>query len=95
MGNCCSPKRRVRAVPLGIPYLKISEYYTVGKVLGTGHFGIVRKGYMNNNPSKFFAIKSIDKNRMRSPQELNKLKREVEILQEVDHPNIIKLYESY
>lgn len=40
-----------------------------------------------------FAVKSIMKKKLKD--ELPHLKRELEILQTVDHPNIIKLYETY
>jgi calcium-dependent protein kinase len=40
-----------------------------------------------------FAVKSITKRKLKD--ELPLLKRELEILQSVDHPNIIKLYETY
>ena len=47
----------------------------------------------HSNPDKIFAIKSIPREKIES--ELEMLEQELIILLEVDHPNIIKFYETY
>lgn len=68
------------------------ENYVLGKVIGHGHFGIVREG-KHIPTSKKYAIKTIDKRKM--TLEMAGFKREVEILQRLDHPNLISTYASY
>lgn len=61
------------------------------KELGHGHYGIVRKGIHRENGNRV-AIKTIPKSKVSRPETL---KREIEILKQVNHPNIIKLYQVF
>jgi calcium-dependent protein kinase len=74
---------------------KISDHYDFSRVLGHGHFGVVReatrKGATNG---KKFAIKSISKKTL-GKSNVKSLKRELDVLLVLDHPNIIKLYDVY
>jgi calcium-dependent protein kinase len=73
----------------------IKNIYKFKEILGGGNFGTVRVGYKKaEGESKKYAIKSISKKDL-SPEDLPKLLREVEILSNLDHPNIIKLAETY
>lgn len=75
-------------------YCDITTVYKFdSRPLGNGHFGVVRLGTLLSNPSKKFAIKTIDKQKVK--KELHLLKRELEILKTLDHPNIVKFYETY
>jgi hypothetical protein len=67
------------------------HYHIEAKELGHGHYGIVRK-CMHRSSQEWYAIKSIRKSKV---SKIEVLKREIEILKEVDHPNIIKLIEVY
>jgi Protein kinase domain len=67
------------------------QYHIEAKELGHGHYGIVRK-CMHRTTGDLYAIKSIRKSKV---SKIEVLKREIEILKEVDHPNIIKLKEVY
>lgn len=61
--------------------------------LGTGAFGTVLKGRLKGSgESGWRAIKKIPKKKVKDPTEFA---REIEILQKLDHPNIIKLYETF
>ena len=46
------------------------------------------------NPEHKVAIKVISKSKL-SPEEINELRDEVAILQSLDHPNIVKYFETY
>lgn len=59
--------------------------------IGHGHYGIVRK-CMDRETKEWYAIKSILKSKV---NKVEILKREIEILAEVDHKNIIKLIEVH
>jgi calcium-dependent protein kinase len=72
----------------------------VGKVylmdknqIGAGHYGVVRKAKLRSDPSKIYAIKSIEKRKLKGDSTL--LKTELELLRFSDHPNIIQFYEIY
>jgi len=67
------------------------NYHINPKELGHGHYGVVRK-CMNRESKQWYAIKSIRKSKV---GKIEVLKREIDILKEVDHPNIIKLVDVY
>ena len=67
--------------------------YNFVKTIGSGQFGTVRLAARKNDPERFFAIKTIAKNRLNTSKK--NLDREVEILFALDHPNVIKLYEVF
>lgn len=68
--------------------------YNIDKVLGAGSFGKVYLAENKKDPSIQIAIKVIKKTGL-DEDDLNSLRREVQILQEVDHPNIVKYFETY
>ena len=73
----------------------IRQYYKFREVLGGGHFGTVRVAYKRGEQSqKFYAVKSISKKNL-SSKSLADLIKEVEILSNLEHPNIIKFFETY
>ena len=70
----------------------LRENYRVEKrVLGKGHYGVVRK-CQRISDGQMFAVKSIDKSKLRRRASLD---REIEILRTVHHPNIISLVDVF
>jgi Protein kinase domain len=67
------------------------KYHINPKELGHGHYGVVRK-CMNRDTKEWYAIKSIRKAKV---SKIEVLKREIEILKEVRHPNIIELIDVF
>ena len=63
-------------------------------VVGAGAFGKVFKGSNKADPSQKVAIKVMDKTK-HSEKELDHLLGEVQLMQNIDHPNIVKYYETY
>lgn len=63
-------------------------------MLGEGSFGKVYKATSIEEPDLAYAIKQIKKPKT-SDAALNELRREINIMQTVDHPHIIKYYETY
>jgi calcium-dependent protein kinase len=57
----------------------IHQLYTFGKVLGIGSFGKVLVAKMKHNPEKQYAIKVIDKRRVKGKEAL--LANEIFVLQ--------------
>jgi len=67
------------------------KYLLMDEVLGEGSFGTVRKcRLLGGNLVR--ALKTIDKSKL---PDATQLRREVDILLNVDHPHIIKLYDVY
>ena len=108
MGVCCNKEISSR-MPLFSPLISVSEIsksvkleniqknFEFIRVIGYGVFGTVREAIKISSTiqitEKKYAIKSIIKSKVLRKIEL--LKRELEILKKVDHPNIIKLFEVY
>lgn len=68
------------------------KVYKVEKhVLGRGHYGVVRRGRHRENGTEV-AIKSVPKHKIRR---LEGVRREIDILKRLEHPNIIKFHETF
>mmetsp|Transcript_873 Transcript_873/g.2105 ORF Transcript_873/g.2105 Transcript_873/m.2105 type:complete len:506 (-) Transcript_873:7312-8829(-) len=103
MGVCMARERdfqvpRVSSVPKEARFKcvkldNILTHYDFRKVIGHGQFGVVREAVHISHSHRPVAIKSVNKSKIQRSLEL--IRRELEILQSVDHPNIIKLYEAY
>jgi len=71
---------------------KITEFWDIDKKkLGEGSYGSVSK-CNNKSTGVTRAVKSISKTQMKN---LDRFKMEIAIMKIMDHPNIIKLYESF
>ncbi|CAJ1388304.1 unnamed protein product [Effrenium voratum] len=71
---------------------KLLDFYDVDKKkLGEGSYGYVCKG-TNKATGSVRAVKTIAKGKMKN---LERFKQEIAIMKMMDHPNIIKLYESF
>jgi serine/threonine protein kinase len=67
---------------------RIDNYIYYNKRIGKGSFSRVYKGYKVGYPDKLYAIKKID-----GDSENERLKKEIEVMKNIKHPNIIKLYD--
>jgi serine/threonine protein kinase len=86
-----SPKKRVRSSSSSSIYngQNIKDYQ-IDKTLGSGTFGKVKLGYHIKSNEKV-AIKIIDKRNLKLQDDILRVNREVKILKEINHPNIIKV----
>lgn len=71
----------------------IRTVYKFEKLIGGGHFGTVRIAHPISDPNKSYAVKSLLRESIR--KEVKLLESELQILKTLDHPNIIKFYETY
>ena len=74
----------------------IRQEYRFKNQLGGGHFGTVRRAYRisdKKNKNKFYAIKSIPMKNLSC--NIDDFIKEVDIISTLDHPNIIKFYETF
>lgn len=87
--------------PLDLPLIAIDGRSSFGRkykvrpsqdILGRGCAGQVRE-CVDRNTSEPRAVKIIDKSRIRRRED--RLKREIEFLREVRHPNVIRMYDAY
>ncbi|CAG9326259.1 unnamed protein product [Blepharisma stoltei] len=101
MGLCIPSKKQVKPknsltiskiVTTSLCQVPIRSIYKFGQIIGSGHFGIVRIATFIGTNSKV-AIKSIPKSSI--SYNSDRLRTEIEILVQVDHPNIIRLIETY
>ena len=101
MGVCFDKPRRYsmkihisdKIVEKAASDISIHSVYHLGKNIGIGTFGIVKIGYNRKNPKDKVAIKVIFKNKLNIVSK--RLKSEIDILLTLDHPNIIKCYETF
>lgn len=63
------------------------------KKLGQGTFGKVQLG-INKETGQEVAIKTIKKSKIESEADLVRIRREIQIMSSVQHPNIIHIYEG-
>ena len=73
--------------------MKIGDYI-IKKTIGTGTFSTVKLG-IHRITQKKVAIKILDKNKIESNDDLERIIREMQILIEMDHPNVIKVFKIY
>jgi len=71
----------------------LEDYYVLGEEIGKGGFSIVYQAERKKD-QKEFAVKCIKKD-MVEGEDIKLLRREVQIMKKLDHPNILKLYEVY
>ena len=62
-------------------------------VIGTGAFGTVYKTYRRKDKNSLVAIKVLDKYKLRD--QIGQIVNEVSVLNQIDHPNIVKYFETY
>ena len=60
--------------------------------LGEGTFGSVKLAKQTSN-GNLVAIKILEKSRIRDKADMERIVREIKILKEIKHENIVKLYE--
>uniref|UniRef100_A0A8C6ZIK9 Protein kinase domain-containing protein n=1 Tax=Nothoprocta perdicaria TaxID=30464 RepID=A0A8C6ZIK9_NOTPE len=75
----------------------VEDYYEMGEELGSGQFAIVRK-CRERKTGLEYAAKFIKKRRLSSSRRgvsREEIEREVDILREIQHPNIITLHDIF
>jgi calcium/calmodulin-dependent protein kinase I len=71
----------------------VETFYEVEDEIGRGAFSIV-KSAKNKKTGKLWAIKFIEK-KLVDKQDLGLLRREIDIMKKLDHPNVLKLQEVF
>jgi len=89
--------KRVRTVSTALNEISVikepvTNFYKIGKIIGDGKFGTVREAYHLEFPEQPLAIKTIKLRNITDPESLM---QEISALRQVDHPNIVKILETY
>jgi len=75
---------------------ELSKQWKLDDQLGTGNFAVVKKAEKTSkNKSEFpqhVAVKVIDKSKV---EDMNDITREIDIMQDIEHKNVIRLFEIY
>ena len=74
-------------------YRYIKDYYKIGHTLGQGSFATVKK-CKNKQTGKKCAVKVLYKKKLSDEDKIN-LQTEIEIMQQMDHPNIVRLVDVF
>jgi len=72
---------------------EMHKHYEMKEVLGTGAFATVKRAVKKSDKSEY-AIKIIDKAKL-NKEELAVIHDEVDIMQKVNHPHCVKMFELY
>eukprot|EP01114_Cavostelium_apophysatum_P005410 TRINITY_DN1635_c0_g1_i1.p1 TRINITY_DN1635_c0_g1~~TRINITY_DN1635_c0_g1_i1.p1 ORF type:complete len:642 (+),score=120.86 TRINITY_DN1635_c0_g1_i1:150-2075(+) len=91
MAKYCVSIRRVTQAydSTKVPKRRTLGNYVVEKTIGQGSYGKVKVATHKDTGDRF-AVKILRKDRI---QDLDRVRREIDIMKEVDHPNIVKLIE--
>lgn len=74
---------------------KHENKYKMKSIVGKGTFGKVYKSFKTKNPSKYYAIKKISLLKEFTDGFPFTSIREIKLLKDLKHPNIVKLYEIF
>uniref|UniRef100_A0A1B6DXH3 Protein kinase domain-containing protein n=1 Tax=Clastoptera arizonana TaxID=38151 RepID=A0A1B6DXH3_9HEMI len=72
---------------------KLKQRFDIVKKLGQGTYGKVQLG-INKETGQEVAIKTIKKCKIETEADLIRIRREIQIMSSVQHPNIIHIYEG-
>lgn len=73
--------------------IHIFSRFDIIKKLGQGTYGKVQLG-INKETGQEVAIKTIKKSKIETEADLVRIRREIQIMSSVQHPNIIHIYEG-
>lgn len=77
------------------PSFNIFEEWSIGKEIGRGQFGVVKKAEHKKSGERC-AVKILEKARMLGPADKDDVRREVDILFHLSgHPNVVQLRRTY
>ncbi|XP_035903814.1 serine-rich adhesin for platelets [Anopheles stephensi] len=92
--NIMSGIENTGAVKMNNHRKKLRQRFDIIKKLGQGTYGKVQLG-INKETGQEVAIKTIKKSKIETEADLIRIRREVQIMSSVYHPNIIHIYEVF
>ncbi|XP_053134971.1 death-associated protein kinase 2-like [Hemicordylus capensis] len=85
------------AVAAPFRHCSVEELYELQEKIGSGHFGVVRR-CQERTTGTFYAAKSVKMRRQKGSRlglDREQVEREVCILQQLEHPSIMRLYDVF
>lgn len=73
---------------------KLKQRFTVIRKLGKGTYGKVQLA-VNKQTGQEVAIKTIKKTKIENEQDLQRVRREIQIMSSIEHPHIIHIFEVF
>ncbi|XP_047338381.1 calcium-dependent protein kinase 26-like [Impatiens glandulifera] len=93
--NCYKSERLSETILESTQILNFHDRYKLGEQLGWGQFGIIRE-CVDMLTGEVLACKSINKDRLVSPEDVKSVKLEIEIMRKLaGHPNVVDLKAVY
>ena len=83
-------KEFVEHIKKAIGYVKFSDLYEMKEVIGKGKFGVVNLG-IHKKTGQQVAIKILNKENIKTPDDKELVRIEIDILKLCHHPNIVRL----
>jgi serine/threonine protein kinase len=83
-------KEFVEKIKKAIGYVKFSDLYEMKEVIGKGKFGVVNLG-IHKKTGQQVAIKILNKENIKTPEDKELVRIEIGILKLCHHPNIVRL----
>lgn len=74
--------------------MRFREEYIIGKQIGQGAYATVRLS-IHKPTNRKVAIKVYEKQKIMDPMRRKSVRREIKLMQKMDHPNIIKIYDTF
>ncbi|KAF0695284.1 Aste57867_13901 [Aphanomyces stellatus] len=68
------------------------DMYQLGPVIGSGRFGKVRRA-THRLSQQVVAMKIYNKAQVKVDDQIDLIRKEIDIMKEIDHPNVVRLYE--
>merc|ERR1711953_1038459 len=94
MGNIMGGMEHAGGIKLNDHKRKLKNRFEICKKLGQGTYGKVQLG-INKETAQRVAIKTIKKSKIETEADLIRIRREIQIMSSVQHPNIIHIYEVF
>ena len=83
-------KEFIEHIKKAIGYVKFSDLYEMKEVIGKGKFGVVNLG-IHKKTGQQVAIKILNKENIKTPEDKELVRMEIGILKLCHHPNIVRL----
>ena len=83
-------KQFVQKIKQSIGYVKFSDFYEIKQVIGKGKFGVVNLG-IHKKTGQQVAIKIMNKENIKTLEDKQLVRIEIDVLKLCHHPNIVRL----
>ncbi|QDG49385.1 serine/threonine protein kinase [Persicimonas caeni] len=93
MASSANPQRRVLVSPEELLDYEIGGKYRLDAIIGGGGMGMVYRT-TQQNLNRSVALKLLKLNEGDSQKALDRFKREIDIVSQLTHPNIVRVYDS-